>query len=210
MVFDVENKRFNDFIVAPVSRAAVVMSYLIAATVISFAFNLIALAAGELYIVSGGGELLSPMKMLEAVGIVALSSVSASSIMFMAGSYLKTSSAFGTLSTLLGTLIGFLTGVYVPLGMMPDAIQKFVLFVPFTHSAALFRQIFCARPIDAVFAGVPAQFGDVRGMYEKENGIRLFWGSTEIMPWVMLAVLAGVAVLFLLLSALRLRRYKQV
>ena len=102
------------------ARAAVA-SYLISAWVIGFLFSLIALVAGELYIVRG--EAPSQSNMLTVVGMIALAVVSSSSIMYLLASFLRSGSAFGTLSTLLGTLIGFITGVYVP-GILPNAVSR--------------------------------------------------------------------------------------
>lgn len=205
MVYDIEYKRFPDFIVAPISRTGVVMSYLLSAWIIGLLFSLIGFVVGELYILSGGGQLLSPMKMLEVLGILALAVISSSSIMYFIASFLKSGSAFGTLSTLLGTLIGFFTGAYVPMGVMPAAIQKFMVLVPFSHGAALLRQIFCEQPLATVF-GPAAQ---ARDMYIRMYGIDLFWNDAKITVPVMLAFLGGVTVLFLLMSAIKLRRYKQ-
>jgi multidrug/hemolysin transport system permease protein len=206
MVFDIEYKRFPDFIVAPVSRTVVVASYLVASWAISLLFSLAAIVAAELYILSSGGALLSALNMLKAAGVVVLTVVSSSSVLFLIMSFIKTGSAFGTLSTVLGTLIGFLTGVYVPVGVLPDIIQKVVVIVPFSHSAALLRQIFCEQPMAKVFAGAPQEVVD---SYIRENGVTMYWGDTAITVPVMLAVLGGVAIVFLLLSALRLRKYKQ-
>ena len=202
MVADVEHKRFDDFVVAPVRRSRLVVSYLISAWVIGFVFNLIAFVAGELYILSGGGALLSPPQALEAVGILALAVVSSSSVMYLLASFLRSVSAFGILSTLLGTLIGFITGVYIPVGVLPDAVQKFVALVPFSHSAALLRQVFCRQPLAAVFADAPPA---VQAHYLRMYGITLYWGDSRITVPAMLAVLVGVTVVFLLLSALKLR-----
>jgi multidrug/hemolysin transport system permease protein len=206
MVFDVEYKRFADFIVAPISRTSVVVSYLISAWVIGFLFSLIALVAGELYILSGGGSILSLSALLTVVGMLALAVVSSSSIMFLVASFLRSASAFGTLSTLLGTLIGFITGVYVPPGILPDAVQKFMVLVPFTHGAAMLRQVFCALPLASVFNGAPPQ---AVLQYERMYGIKLFWGAREISMSAMVLMLLAVAVVFLLLSVMKLRRYKK-
>jgi multidrug/hemolysin transport system permease protein len=206
MVFDIEYKRFPDFVVSPISRASVVVSYLVSAWVIGLLFSLMALAAGELYIVSGGGSLLSLKDMLIVVGMLALAVVSSSSIMYLLASFLRSASAFGTLSTLLGTLIGFITGVYVPLGILPNAVQRFVVLVPFSHSAAMLRQVFCEAPLGTVFNGAPPE---ARLAYVKMYGIKLFWGAREISMSTMTMVLVGVTVVFLLLSVLKLRRYKK-
>ena len=206
MVYDVEQKRFTDFVVAPVKRSAVVASYLVSALVIGLLFTLIALAAGEAYIVATGGQVLGLLAALRVVGILALAVVSSSSIMYLLVSFLRSGSAFGVLSTLLGTLIGFLTGVYVPLGILPQAVQRFVLFVPFSYSAAMLRQVFCEAPLGVVFHGAPAQ---ASAAYVRMYGIRLFWGNTEVTVPVMLFILAAVTVVFLLLSAVKLRTYRK-
>jgi multidrug/hemolysin transport system permease protein len=205
MVFDKEYKRFSDFIVAPTSRTGIVVSYLISAWVISLVFSFIALVAGELYIVAGGGPLLSLRNAARVAGMLTLDVVCSSSIMFFVASFLTSGSAFGALATILGTLIGFITGVYVPLGVLPDAVQKFVILVPFTHCAAMLRQAFCEAPLAEVFTGAPTA---MQAQYAREYGIRLFWGNTAISMPVMVAVVAGSAVLFLLLSAARLRKAK--
>ena len=206
MVYDVEQKRFTDFVVAPVSRAAVVASYLVSALIIGLLFTFIALVAGELYIAATGGQVLGVLPALRVAGILALAVVSSASIMYLLVAFLKSGSAFGVLSTLLGTLIGFLTGVYVPLGVLPQAVQRVVLFVPFSYSAAMLREVFCEAPLAAVFHGAPPQ---ASAAYVRMYGIRLFWGATEITAPVMLLILAAVTIAFLLLSALKLRRYRQ-
>jgi len=206
MVFDIEYKRFSDFIVSPIHRSAVVVSYLIAAWVIGFLFSLIAFAAGELYIVSGGGSFLGPAGILTVVGMLALAVVSSSSTMYLLVSFLRSGSAFGTLGTLIGTLIGFITGVYVPLGVLPAAVQKFVVLVPFSHSAAMLRQVFCDLPLATVFDGAPL---DAKLHYMKMYGIKLFWGAQEISMTAMVWMLVCAIVVFLLLSVLKLRGYKK-
>jgi multidrug/hemolysin transport system permease protein len=206
MVFDIEYRRFADFVVSPISRTSVVVSYLIAAWVIGFLFSLVALAAGELYILSGGGSILSPLSLLTVIGMLALAVVCSSSVMYLLASFLRSASAFGALSTLLGTFIGFITGVYVPMGILPDAVQRVMVIVPFSHSAAMLRQVFCALPLASVFNGAPPE---AKLQYMRMYGIRLSWGTREISMNTMVMILVGVAVLFLLLSVAKLRRYKK-
>jgi len=206
MVYDVEQKRFTDFVVAPVSRAAVVASYLVSALAIGLIFTFVALVGGELYIVASGGQVLGLIPALRVAGILALAVISSASIMYLLVSFLRSGSAFGVLSTLLGTLIGFLTGVYVPLGILPQSVQRFVLFIPFSYTAAMLRQAFCEAPLAVVFHSAPAQASP---SYVRMYGIRLFWSNTEITVPTMLLILAVVTVVFLLLSALRLRGYRK-
>ncbi len=210
MVFDMEYKRFPDFVVAPASRTSVVLSYLIASWIITLLFSLIAFVLSELYILSGGGKLLPPDKLLQVLGVLVLTVITSSSTMFFLATFLKTGSSFGTLSTLLGTMIGFITGVYVPMGVLPSFVQKIVNVVPFSHSASLLRQLFCEQPLQEVFASVPAQARAAAITdYSKIYGVNLYWGDSMIPAQAMLIVLVATAAVFLVLSAIRLRRYKQ-
>jgi multidrug/hemolysin transport system permease protein len=204
MVFDIEGKKIMDFVVAPVSRAGVVLSYLFAAWIVDLAFSLIAFVIAEIYILTGGGSLLPLAGMLEAVGLVLLSIMAFSSVMFYIASYLNSESAFASLSTLAGTLIGFVAGIYVPVGVMPAFMQKVIVAMPFGHSAVLLRQVFCDQPLARA---LPLEAA--RTAYADMYGINMKWGDTTIPAAAMLAVLIGTAALFLILSAIRLRRYKQ-
>lgn len=205
MVYDQEHKRFDDFLVAPVNRAAVVVSYLLSAVVITFVINLLALVAIEGFIALDGGDLLTPANLLQVVGLLALNAAVASCVLYLPVSFVRTGSVYGVVSTVLGTLIGFFTGVYVPLGALGEGVQRFVLLVPFSHGAALLRQAFCRQPLELVFHGAPQQMLDD---YLRNSGVVLYWGDTPLSAGTMIAVLAGAAALFLLLSSLRLRRFK--
>ena len=70
----------------------------------------------------------------------------------------------------------------------------------------MLRQIFCDAPLAIVFNGAPPE---ARLAYMKMYGIKLFWGAQEISMTTMTMVLVGVAVVFLLLSVLKLRRYRK-
>ena len=75
------------------------------------------------------------------VGVILLSVVSSGSMVLLVVSFFKTSNAFAAASTVIGTLLGFLAGIYIPIGTLPDYLQTIVKLFPVSHSAALFRQI---------------------------------------------------------------------
>ncbi len=203
MVDDVHRGRVKDFFVSPIKRAQLVGGYMISSAVISFIMNLVALIIAEAYIVFSGGELLAPLQVIETIGILILSIFSFSSFVCFITSYIKTVNAFATLSTILGTMIGFLTGIYVPVGILPGAIVTVMKFIPFTYSAVWLRQIFTAAPMEQVFAHAPAQYAN---NYADTFGINLYFGSTTVTPWMMALIIAGSGILFFLLSIWRLSR----
>jgi multidrug/hemolysin transport system permease protein len=203
MVDDVHGGQIKDFFVSPIRRSQLVAGYMVSSALISFIMNLVAFVISEAYIAFSGGELLTPLQMLETLGILCLSIFSFSSLVCFITSYVKSPRAFGTLSTIVGTMIGFLTGIYVPVGVLPDAVVSVMKAIPFTYSALWLRQVFTQAPMQTVFAGIPAQYvKEYADMY----GINLYFGDTLITPWMMALIIAGTGILFFLLSLWRLSK----
>lgn len=200
MVEDRAKKIAMDFDSAPIPRSKIVLSYVLSSVVIGLAMTFFTFFLAELYIVVFGGEFMSLGAMLKTIGLVVLSVSASSALVFFMVGTMRSQNAFGTLSTLIGTLIGFLTGVYVPIGNLPPVIQTVIKIIPVSHSAAALRQIMMNEAIPLtyipeetrLFMGIEFQVGD------------------DILPfWVHLAVLAGTFVLFYALSVWKLSKYKQ-
>ena len=203
MVEDVHGGQIKDFFVSPIRRLQLVSGYMISSALISFIMNIVAFIIAEAYIILSGGELLTPLQMVETLGILCLSIFAFSSLVCFITSYVKSPNAFGTLSTIVGTMIGFLTGIYVPIGILPDAIVTVMKFIPFTYSALWLRQIFTAAPMEAVFAYAPAETSKA---YADAYGINIYFGDTPVTPWMMALIIAGTGVLFFALSIWRLSK----
>ena len=205
MVDDQHKKILRDFIVAPIKKSRIVASYIISTWIITLLVGLFTFVLAELYILVSGGELVSFIQLLKILGILLLCIFSSASIMFFISSFIKSVNAFATLSTIVGTMIGFLAGIYVPLGVLPSAIQTLIKFVPVSHGAVLLRQILMQKPLDSVFAMAPQA---VKAQYMQFNGIVFTAGNGEISSAAMMLVLAGSGVLFFLLSVIRTSRMK--
>ena len=63
-------------------------------------------------------------------------------------SFLKSQNAFGTASSIISTLIGFLTGIYIPVGNLPSGVQTVIKFFPLSHSGVLLRQVMMGEVVD--------------------------------------------------------------
>jgi multidrug/hemolysin transport system permease protein len=114
-----------------------------------------------------------------------------SAMIYCLDSLFQTSSSFGTASTVIGTLIGFLTGIYVPIGSMPEAVQAVIKIFPPTHAAVLLRQIMMDVPLREVFAGAPPE---AVSAFRQQLGVELtFFGRTAS---------PGFSLLFLIITTL--------
>ena len=131
----------KDFLTSPLKRTTLVGGYLISTLVVGVIMSLVAFVMAELYIVGSGGDFLPWANLLKVLGLLVLSTMASGAMMFFLVSFFKTQNSFGVASTVLGTLIGFLMGIYVPIGVLPGAVQTVIKIFPISHAAALFRQV---------------------------------------------------------------------
>lgn len=205
MVEDETSNIRKDFLASPIKRTSLALSYIISSCIIGIIMSFIVLGIGEVCIVVRGGEVLSMLAMLKVIGLILISVISSSAIMFLLASFLHSNSSYSGASTVIGTLIGFLAGLYMPIGSLPQGVQNFINFVPTTHAASLFRQVFMEEPIASGMVNFPSEA--IQAL-KVELGTVLTFGNMTINVWMSLFFLGAVAVLFYLLSLAKMARKK--
>lgn len=205
LINDRQKKLSADFLVAPLKRSTLLASYVASSFIIGLVVSLVGLFAMEGYILLSGGQMLSVFALLKVIGVMVLNLLLGTFMMFFFVSFIKTIGAYSTMSTIVGTAIGFLTGIYIPSGVLPEAAQSIIKLVPISHAAALFRQIFMAEPLAQTFAGAPAQ---ALAHYRLEYGVDFMLADKLMEPWMFLAYIAGATVVFALLSLWRASKIK--
>lgn len=205
MVEDRSKKIYKDFSVTPVRRGSLAGGYVISAVTIGIIMSVITLILAELYIVSGGGELLDAGAMLKTLGMIVFSTIANTSMVLLIVSFFKSANAYATACTVIGTLIGFLTGIYMPVGNLPEGVQWVVKCFPPSHSALLFRRIMMEAPVSRSFSGAPEEVTDG---FMHQMGVVFDFGGTDASPWVSVAVLAVSAAVFYALSVYVMSRKK--
>ncbi len=200
MVSDREEKRLSGFLVAPVGRLTLTAGHLLSALFVGVLMNLVTFALSQVYILLSGGQLLPVLSMLKVLGLIVANVFSGSALVLFLISFVRSNGAFGALSTMIGTLIGFLTGIYMPIGILPEAIQTITKLIPATHGAVMMRRIFMEQPMAQVFKGAPAS---VVTAFEKEMGCVIPAGGGNLSDGVMLLVLILSGCLFLGLATWR-------
>ena len=201
MIEDATKKISKDFLSAPLKRSQIAGGYIISSFIVGVIMSIAALIIAEIYILAGGGRLLGLMPLLKLLGVMLLSVFAGSAMVFFIVSFFKSSSAFASASTIIGTLIGFLTGIYIPIGSLPSAVQTAIKIFPISHAALLFRQIMMEAPMSKAFANAPAQA--VTG-FKQMMGIVFFFGDKELSPLISILVLIVTGVVFLSLAVLNI------
>lgn len=205
-VKDQESKAQADFLTAPLSRSTIQLSYVINAFIIGSIFSFIALIGCEIFLVATGGKLLSFGDFVHVLGILFLSVLLASVFNLFLSLFVSTQNAFSTLGTIVGTVLGFLCGVYVPLGALPGFAQNLIMYFPISHTTLLLRNAFMDSSIGDVFEGVPASYVED---YKINYGIVYeLHGKTLSTSTSLIIIVCTIVILTLASMMLFKRKYK--
>jgi len=145
----------KDFFISPLSRNKLMFSYIISACLISFIMSGISLFTTVVYLSISSGKMFSLTDLALLLITLVLGVVSANSMMFLLTCLIKSRNAFGSMGSLIGTLIGFLTGVYIPIGQLPTGISRVVRLFPTSHTASMFRQILAGDALENLLYHAP-------------------------------------------------------
>ncbi len=203
MIDDRAKRIDKDLYASPVKRSTLLQGYLVSALLIGVIMSLITFVLAELYIVLNGGSLVGAVTALKILGVMALSSLTNTAMMCFIVSFFRSQPAFSTACTIIGTLIGFLTGVYLPIGTFPAAVQMVIKLFPVSHAASLFRVLLMDAPLKTAFAGLNDAYA---AGFKEYMGVTYVFGDYEVAPWLSVAILAVTALLFYLLAVLNLSR----
>lgn len=203
MVEDRTKKILKDFSASPVSRPALSGGYILSSYCVGVIMSAVTFVLAEIYILAYGGKLLDAVSVLEVLGIMLLSVLASSAMVLFMVSFFRSSNAFATASTIIGTLIGFLTGIYIPIGNLPEAVQTIIKIFPVSHAGALFRQVMMQKPMSETFANIPA---DQLQNFKLEMGVVYQYGNTTADAITSILVLVGTTAVFFALATWNLSR----
>lgn len=204
MVTDKVYKQEKDIFSSPIARWKITGGYILGAAYTGVIMSLLAFLLAEIYLCIQGAELISVISIVKIIGIIFLSVAAACSMVLFIMNFVKTTAAYSGAGTILGTLIGFLTGMYMPIGSLSEVMQWVVKCFPLTHASALLRSYM----MKDILSGLEAPPEAVQGIKE-ELGVVIYFGGYLCREWMHIAILAGTTVLFFLLSMFFLRRQKK-
>lgn len=205
MVIDRQNKTFNDFLVAPIKRYALFLSYILSTFFVVLAISILVLILGQIVFLLTGGFWYSFFDWIQILGVLLLVALSSNMMMLFVISFIDSESVLSFLSTIVGTLIGFVIGAYIPIGVMPTFVSMVSNLLPIAHGAALLRQVLMQPSIDYVFSGAPAQ---VISEYNKFQGVELYLNDMKLTSSTMIVYLLATTLIFIVLNIWRFRKMK--
>jgi multidrug/hemolysin transport system permease protein len=201
-VEDSASARFKDFLVSPIRRSSIIFGYMISSFVVALVMTAVVVIVSQLYTVMRGNPAMTPPGMVLTVGYVVAAAASFSALSGFVVTFLSSNSAFAALSTIVGTIIGFFAGAYIPAGTLPQGVVTVMNALPFAQAAMLLRQPFTAEAAQALTNDNEIAEKTLNEFY----GIAISVGDLEVSNGVALGELGLLFVVFAILAALRLAK----
>lgn len=203
MVEDEAQKRLSSFYVSPVNRAVFVMGYVIAAIIMGILMCILTVAIGEAYIGFTGGSLFSAAQLGKILLYIIVNVFTSAGMVFLMANFVHSQSAFSGLSTIVGTLVGFFAGIYLPLGMLPEKVQTVLKCFPLIHGCSFLRDAFTSEILADTFSNCPQEL--ISG-YKEYMGITVLFDGNVITKEFKMAILVISGIILISISAIIQRR----
>lgn len=207
MIKDRTSGKISSIYTAPVSRLIIACGYVAAAWVASVAVCLITLLIVEVFSVVKGLELFSPIVHLQLFGMIMVNSFTYAALMYFVAMMAKTEGAWQGIGTVVGTLVGFLGGIYIPIGTLSDVVGSILKCTPVIYGTAMFRSVMTKDILDTTFSGIAE---NITADYREIMGISLTFSGKEISmaeEWIILFICG---IIFLGLAVWVLKYSKKV
>ncbi|MBR4504796.1 MAG: ABC transporter permease [Candidatus Methanomethylophilaceae archaeon] len=201
MVQDKADGRIRDIEVTPMRPEEIVAGYMLSTFAVCFIMSAVSLAISLAYLLAVGCPLSASGALISAALLVP-SSLSGAIIVYALTSFIRSPGAFSGFFVAISVLIGFLAGIYMPMGTMPDAMRIVGTLVPATHMAAMFRCGLAGDALEAQFAGAPSE---AISEFRLDMGFDLSLGGFEFDALSSLAYVFAVSLAFFILSAIAVR-----
>lgn len=203
IVSDLETRRLEGFMVTPIERYKVILAYFISSTLVTVVLSLFMWILTILYVGITSGYWYSFSTILVSSLLIIFYTFISSALMLFLVTLIKSQNAFGALAGVLGTVIGFMSGIYMPLFVLGKGMANVASVVPFTHMTILLKQVI----LKEAYAELSVEFA---------TGLAEAYGTQEIgvfgldIPMFWLMVGSFVIALILLAFAYRNMNKKMV
>ncbi len=188
IIRDKTEGRINSLYTAPVSRVTITLSYITAACISAVIVCVLTVAASEGYLVFKGMELLSFETHMKILGMILANSFTYSAIMYFCAAIVHSEGAWSGVGTIIGTLTGFLGGIYLPVGSLSDGLKDAMGGTPMIYGTVMFRKVMLTELLTKTFSGAPDEMVSI---YREKMGIEYsVFGHDANMTVCLTAVLA--------------------
>lgn len=193
-VEDYEKSTENDFLLTGISRFSLNFGYVLSAAVIGFIMQIVVFLVMFLYFHFVDDLSISFSKLGFLIILMLLGSLLNAVVNAVIMRFVYNRNTLSAVSTVIGTVSGFLVGAYIPLGILPSFAQFLVKLTPGAYVSSLYRQVLLDDNLQKFFPVLSK-----REQFVEEMGIQLKWGKLlNYSQSLLITVLLFVAFLIIL------------
>ncbi len=202
MVEDKVKKIQKDFMISPINREALLIGYMLSAVIIGLLMTIVLFLFCGIYVVQAYNVWIGTGYLVFLFCIILVNTMANSSMVLFLVAFIRSSNALASCCTIVGALIGFLTGIYLPIGNLPESVQWMVKCFPVSHGVVLLRQILLEPLLEDSFAGMQVQ---MVSEFMEFMGIRYTYRDSFIAVKTSIIILFITGIGFLFLTILKYR-----
>lgn len=192
MARDLETQKTNAFMLTKAKAVEITLSYLISALIVSFLLNLLTLIVSVIIIGASTGIWLGAGAFFAVVGVMILTTIIGCAVMLLITSIVRSSIAIGVISGFLGTILGFLCGIYMPYSNMGEGAVYVGSLLPFTHLTIWLKQIALGDIFNQI--GIPKELGDTI-LKEGFSASNVGLCGANVPLWGMILISIGIGII---------------
>lgn len=199
--------RFKEFRVSPVRATELAVGYLVSGVVISLVLSATLLIVGSVLFGVLYGAWSTVSGYLLAAGYTVLLCFTFSALAAFTVTYLRSEGAYSGLSTMVGTLGGFVAFAYIPLGVVGEEVGSILNALPFAQGAMLLRDPLAGPALDAMVATIPeAMQAETLDFFRAFYGFDAFIGDFHLTAPMVVGLMTLMVIAFTTLAAWRIRK----
>lgn len=191
MARDFETRKIEAFLLTNTKPIQITLSYLFSALIVSFVLNFFMLAVSIIIIGAATGVWLGGVAFITIFGVLIITTVVGCTVMLLISTVARSSVAISVISGFIGTIFGFLCGIYMPYANMNKSAMYVGSLLPFTHLTVWLKQI----ALNDLFSqfGMPSEVAAIvrRDAFSAEN-VGLCGADVPLWALVLLGVVFSI------------------
>ena len=210
MVQDKAKGSIHDFLIAPVDKSTLALSYYVATLVSTLLICFIALILGMIYLACVGWYMSAGDVFLVILDVVLLS-LFGTALSSIINNFLSSQGQMSAVGTIVSAGYGFICGAYMPISQYGKGLQNFLSFLPGTYGTSLIRN----HSLNGVYRvltdmGVPS---DILDKIKDSLDCNLYFFDNKVsvggMFWILIISIVVLVAIFILLNIKFKKRKKQ-
>jgi multidrug/hemolysin transport system permease protein len=204
IVIDKEKMAMNDFYVSPLNRNTLLLSYLLSSLAVGGMICGGFVLFSEVYFLAVYGISFGFVQMLAILGSVVISLILGNTFVLILASFVEREQALGAIGTILGTMLGFFCGAYVPLGVLGETTAAIFSALPFLPVTVITKQAFLMN-----ISKTQLSMDIIGGKFAKFYGYDVYFGDTKMSVLALLGIVAAYIVVFCITLIFIFKRMKK-